>query len=78
LQVKLERSWRLKHLLKSSKGKLDKIIETIYMELLSRYPTSEEKAVAEKYFKSKGVNKKQASMDLAWALINSKEFLFRH
>lgn len=78
IQNKLERSWRLKRLVKSSKGKRDKIINVIYMDILSRYPSKEEKSVAEKYFNSKGINKMQASMDIAWALINSKEFLFRH
>jgi hypothetical protein len=50
----------------------------IYLNILSRYPTQAELAVAEKYFQTKGINMKQATNDLAWALINTKEFLYRH
>ena len=30
------------------------------------------------YFKIKDINSWQASCDLIWALVNSKEFLYRH
>lgn len=53
-------------------------IEGIYLIILSRYPTTAESAVADQYFKTKGLLPKQAAGDLAWALINSKEFLYRH
>ena len=37
-----------------------------------------ELAAAQEYFQTKGINLKQATNDLAWALINTKEFLYRH
>jgi len=37
-----------------------------------------ELAAAEKYFQTKGMSTSQAANDLAWALINTKEFLYRH
>jgi hypothetical protein len=37
-----------------------------------------ELATAQKYFKGQGKNPKQAASDLVWALINTKEFLYRH
>jgi hypothetical protein len=78
VQKKFDHSWRLKQALNKNKGKLPKIIDAIYLDILSRHPTKEERAVAIKYFKSKGIDKRRGAMDLAWALINSKEFLLRH
>jgi hypothetical protein len=50
----------------------------IYLNILSRYPTKAELATAQQYFQTRGINLRQATNDLAWALINSKEFLYRH
>jgi len=55
-----------------------KIIRGTYVVLLSRLPTPAESAVAEKYFKTKPSWSRDPQNDLAWALINSKEFLYRH
>jgi hypothetical protein len=78
VQKKIERSKRLNSLTKASKGKRDVLIGMIYLNILSRYPMQAELAAAEKYFKTKGTGSRQAANDLAWALINSKEFLYRH
>ena len=42
-----------------------------------RYVTAEELQAAQAYSQS-GVGKRQAAVDLAWALMNSTEFLYRH
>jgi hypothetical protein len=47
--------------------------ETLYLTLLSRFPTSDELALAEGM-----CGYEEGSRDLAWALMNSDEFLFRH
>ena len=49
----------------------------LYLTILSRPPTREELAAAAEYFQ-KTQNKRDAHVDLAWALINSAEFLYRH
>ena len=49
----------------------------MYLGILSRFPTAAETRTAEEYFQS-GIGKRQAAVDLAWALINSTEFLYRH
>ena len=54
------------------------LIGMIYLNILSRYPMQKELAAAEKYFETKGIGTRQGANDLAWALINSKEFLYRH
>jgi len=53
------------------------IVDALYLTILSRFPTDEElKSVAE--YAQSTVVKREAAVDLAWALINSAEFLYRH
>ncbi|MHC4175405.1 MAG: DUF1553 domain-containing protein, partial [Planctomycetota bacterium] len=78
IQNKIERSQRLNRLIKTAKGNRRMLISMIYLNILSRYPTPPEVAAAEDYFKPKGTNTRQATNDLVWALINTKEFLYRH
>lgn len=78
VQSKIERSTRLRNLIKASKGKKDQLIVMIYLNILSRNPMQHELAAAQNYFQTKGISTQQATCDLAWALINSKEFLYHH
>jgi len=78
VQNKIERSGRLNGLIRTAKRNRSMLINLIYLNILSRYPTEAELAAAEKYFQTKGINSSQATSDLAWALINTKEFLYRH
>jgi hypothetical protein len=78
VQSKIGRSKRLNGLVKAAKGDEKKLISLIYLNILSRFPMQNELATAEKYFDTKGIGRRQAMNDLAWALINSKEFLYRH
>jgi len=78
IQNKIERSVRLGGLIRTAKGDRRKLINMIYLNILSRYPTQEEISTVEKYFQTKGINPTQATNDLVWALINTKEFLYRH
>jgi hypothetical protein len=52
-----------------------KLIEEVYLSVINRPPSAEERARAEKYF-AEVKNPKEAAEDLAWALINSPAFLF--
>ena len=78
IQDKIERSWRLRELTRSAKGNRRMLSNAIYLTILSRFPTQTELAAVNKYFQTKGVNTTQATNDVAWALINTKEFLYRH
>jgi hypothetical protein len=78
VQDKIERSRRLNGLIRIAKGNRRTLISMIYLNILSRFPTQAELVGATKYFQTKGINTRQATNDLAWALINSKEFLYRH
>lgn len=52
-------------------------IERLYLRILSRYPTEEEMAQA-RAMSQAGFRRSVDLTDLAWALINSSEFMFRH
>lgn len=55
------------------------IVTGMYLGILSRYPTAEEIQAAADYAKKFGNGgRRQAVADLAWALMNSTEFLYRH
>lgn len=54
------------------------LIAAIYLNVLSRYPTMAELRTAEAYHRDSGENLHQSVHDLAWALINTKEFLYHH
>ena len=53
------------------------IVSGMYLGILSRFPTAAETSTAENYFQT-GIARRQATVDLAWALMNSTEFLYRH
>lgn len=59
-------------------AKRDEQIQAIFLELLSRPPTAAETAKSREYFTTSGLGSRQAAADLAWALVNGKEFLYRH
>jgi hypothetical protein len=61
-----------------SKGKPRQIVENLYLTILSRFPTKEEHQAIEEYNSATGTNGSAATMDVAWALINSVEFQHRH
>jgi hypothetical protein len=53
------------------------MVTTLYLTILSRRPTLEELQIAATYAQSAG-HRRTAGLDLAWALVNSAEFLYRH
>ena len=56
----------------------EEAIDTMYLTILSRYPSTEEKERALSYIRDSGLGRSEASVDLAWALLNTKEFIFKH
>jgi hypothetical protein len=78
IQSKIDRGWRLRDLVKASGKDPRRSVRTVYMAVLSRPPTPEESSVAEAYFQTEGLTPQEAAADLVWALINTKEFLYRH
>ena len=57
----------------------NKGIQTLYLKILSRYPTPKEKKLILAYLRSLPVKQRsQVWPDLCWVLVNSKEFLYHH
>ncbi|MFH0945690.1 MAG: DUF1553 domain-containing protein [Planctomycetota bacterium] len=52
--------------------------QELYLTVLSRYPMRDEFEAAQEYFQSSGLNASEAAVDVAWALLNNPEFLYRH
>ena len=77
IQLKLQQSQMILSLTQTNKTP-DQIASAIYLGTLSRPPTTNELQIAEGYYKTGGLNRRQATLDLAWALINSAEFLYQH
>ena len=76
VQGKIMRSLRrLKPARRGKRGRGD-AVRWLYLTILSREPAPSELAAAAKYAKTAGG--RSAAEDLAWALVNSKEFLYRH
>ena len=53
------------------------ILDGLYLAALSRYPTDSERAPAMAHV-AKGADKRKAWEDVMWAVLNTREFLFRH
>ena len=77
IQRKIQQSAKLRALLQGAPRPRD-AADRLYLTILSRYPTEEELKTAAEYVQTAGNNRWPAAVDLAWALINSAEFLYRH
>jgi hypothetical protein len=85
IQSKLEQGPKLRAIFESGR-KPPEIIETLYLTILSRFPTPDEVRVAEAYGQGAAPRpggpaapkRREDWVDMTWALINSTEFLYRH
>lgn len=77
IQKKIQSSVKLRDLLQRARTPR-RVIDQIYLVILSRRPVETEIEAVEKYIEGSGLQPQQAAADVVWALINSKEFLFRH
>jgi len=77
IQSKLQNGPKLKALIAAG-GNAKNIAERLYLTILSRFPTEADIQAAEEYAKAGVAKGRDLWLDLAWALINSPEFLMRH
>jgi hypothetical protein len=54
------------------------LVTQLYLSILSRYPTAEDRTLVARHSSSGSARGAAAVFDLAWALMNSSEFLYRH
>lgn len=77
IQRKLESGAGLNRLLKPARTPREKVT-ALYLAILSRHPTEQEFSRINEYAKSRNAGERELAIDVAWALINSSEFLYRH
>lgn len=77
IQRKIEQSRMIQYQTQSNKTP-NEIAAGIYLGILSRFPTQEELKLVSARVPSGGAMGREVAVDLAWALINSAEFLYRH
>ena len=77
IQLKIQQSAKIRSLMQAG-GNPKEIVSGLYLTILSRLPTEEELRIVGAHFQSVTGNRWPAVVDLAWALINSPEFLYRH
>lgn len=56
----------------------DRIIEELYLVTLSRFPTEQETALMRQAFAESDGNRRAATEDIVWALLNTREFVYNH
>ncbi len=78
VQRRLTRSPRLQAVVSAARGDRVEVVRGTYLALLSRDPTAAELAAAQQYWQTPGLSFGAAATDLAWALVNTAEFLYRH
>lgn len=72
IQRKLEQGPRMPALLRAAKP-----VDELYLTILSRPPTDDERLTITEYLRDQP-DRRRAGQDVAWALLNSTEFLYRH
>ncbi len=77
VQRKIDQGPKLQEIVQAAKNPRE-IVEGLYLTILSRFPTDEELKIVRAYPQSGGVQRREVLVDLAWALVNSPEFLYRH
>ena len=77
IRTKIEKGSNLRKIF-GGKLKRAQVVDELYLTILSRYPTNEEISWVNRYVTSSKLNARDAGIDVAWALINSDEFMYRH
>jgi hypothetical protein len=68
----------LTELLREAAKRPGEAVDHFYLTILSRHPNADERRLATAHLRQAGLPAREAALDLAWALINSDEFLFKH
>lgn len=77
IQRKIQQGPKLTAMMREIRNPRD-LISQLYLTIISRYPTDDEWKLVAAHSQSGAARGQAAVVDLAWALINSTEFLYRH
>ncbi len=77
IKRKIEQGSKLKSIMRSGRDP-KAAVTRLYLAILSRFPTQDELNVVQAYSTSGTARGREVAVDVAWALINSPEFLYRH
>lgn len=77
VERKIEQSPKFQYAIRNSKNG-QALVTALYLMILSRPPTEEELKTVGTYTQTGTLKPRDATIDLAWALMNSAEFLYRH
>ena len=77
VQRKLEGGTKIQKVIYSNRSP-EEIAKRLYLMIVSRFPTERELKVVAEYSQSDAVEGREGLQDVAWALVNSAEFLHRH
>jgi hypothetical protein len=77
VQRKIEQSPKIQGLLRRTTNPRA-AVNGLYLLILSRFPAEQEWKTISEHSQAGGINGRDAVIDLAWALLNSTEFVFRH
>ena len=66
------------HALANSDLSDDEIIEELYLNTVSRFPDKIDRQAVLQAFRDPDLDRRAATEDVLWALLNSKEYLFNH
>lgn len=77
IQKKIMNGPRLRKMMVSAAANKDRV-NLLYLDILSRMPSPEEEKIALDYMNTVEGGASAGFYDLAWALINSSEFILRH
>lgn len=77
IQRKLQQGGRIPALLQGQRNPRD-MATVLYLAILSRYPSEEELQAVGAHLQQNTANRRAAGIDIAWALLNTAEFRYRH
>jgi len=68
----------VRQIVDAHQGDRGALVRELYLLILSRYPTAQEAKTIAAHFGDAGLGLREGAADVAWALINTREFLYRH
>ncbi len=74
---KINKSGQIRRALSTAPNQ-EEALNRLYLTFLSRFPTADEMKTISDYQPPTSAGKNQKLMDIAWVLVNSPEFLYRH